>query len=90
MSDEAILSNVFVMLIAGHETTATVLLVTMMELAINVDWQRRLQKDIDSIFGDRPSASWDMHNELEEFFGSSGGATLNEGKAYNYESRTSS
>ena len=42
LTERSILANVFLMLIAGHETTATVLLLTIVELAINIDWQRKV------------------------------------------------
>lgn len=78
LSEEAILSNVFVLLIAGHETTATVLLIAMIELAISIDWQRRLQKDLDKIFGNRSPSSWDIYTDVEKMFDGSMGAIINE------------
>ena len=63
LTERAILANIFLMLIAGHETTATVLLFTLVELAINVDWQQEVQKDLDRIFSSRLHSSWDLQND---------------------------
>jgi hypothetical protein len=52
----------------------------MIELAINPDWQRRLQKDLDQIFGNRPPSTWDIYTGVQKMFDSSVGATINEGQ----------
>ncbi len=68
------------MLIAGHETTATVLLIAMIELALNPKWQRQLQQDLDQMFGDRLPSSWDLNADAEKMSGGTVGATINEGR----------
>ena len=78
MTEKSILANVFLMLIAGHETTATVLLLTLVELAINIDWQQELQKDLDDIFGCRPPMSWRFQNDVTRLSDGTVGATINE------------
>lgn len=40
--------------------------------------QRNLQKDLDSIFGDRPVSEWDYDEDLPKLFGSMCGAVMNE------------
>ena len=72
----------FIMLIAGHETTGTALIAALVELAINPIWQRRLQSDLDQIFGDRPPRSWNLYTDVEKTFDGTLGATINEGKPY--------
>ncbi|KAL8902537.1 MAG: hypothetical protein Q9207_004613 [Kuettlingeria erythrocarpa] len=78
LTDRSILANVFLMLIAGHETTATVLLLTLVELAINIDWQRRLQEDLDDIFGSRRHDSWSLQQDFSRLSEGTVGATINE------------
>lgn len=79
-ADKAILANMFVMLIAGHETTGTALIVVLTQLALDPAWQRRIQTDLDEIFGDRPSSSWNLYTDVEKTFDGTLGATINEGK----------
>src|SRR5690349_12043139 len=45
-----ILGNAFIMLVAGHETTANALHFTLLELAAHPASQRNLQQDIDTLF----------------------------------------
>ena len=78
LTEKAILANVFLMLIAGHETTATVILATLVELAINIEWQREVQKDLDQIFGHRPHSSWDLQKDVKLLSDGTVGATINE------------
>ncbi|CAI4212257.1 unnamed protein product [Parascedosporium putredinis] len=48
-----ILGNAFIMLVAGHETTANALHFTLLELAAHPAVQRALQRDLDALLGDR-------------------------------------
>ena len=78
MTERSILANVFLMLIAGHETTATVLLLTMLELAINIEWQKAVQKDLDSVFGHRLHSEWSIQDDLTRLSDGTVGATISE------------
>lgn len=78
LTESAILANVFLMMIAGHETTATILLLTLVELAINLEWQHEVQKDLDETFGQRPTISWNLRNDIARLSGGTVGATINE------------
>lgn len=40
--------------------------------------QRNLQKDLDSVFGDRPVTEWDYDEDLPKLFGNMCGAVMNE------------
>ena len=82
-TDRTILANMLVMLLAGHETTGTTLIVALTELALNPTWQRRIQEDVDEIFGDRPSSQWDLYTDVEKTFDGTLGATINEGQFSN-------
>lgn len=78
LSRDEILGNAFIMLVAGHETTANAIHFILIELATNPASQRRLQKDIDDIFGDADPSSWDFESLINPMMGSMLGACLNE------------
>jgi cytochrome P450 len=77
LTDKAILANVFLMLIAGHETTATALLLALIELAINIEWQHEVQQNLDRILGQRAHESWTL-SDAAALSSSKLGATLSE------------
>lgn len=77
-SDDEILGNAFVFILAGHETTANSIHFSLLYLALHVQSQRRLQKDLDSIFQSRPISEWDYERDLPKLFGGMAGAVLNE------------
>ena len=79
-TDKAILANMFIMLIARHETTGTALMIALTNLALNSAWQRRIQADLDEIFGDRPPSFWDLYTDVGKTLDGTLGATINDGK----------
>lgn len=78
LTDDEILGNAFVFILAGHETAANTLHFSMLFLAMNWGSQERLHKDLDEIFGDRPLSSWDYDHDVPKLFGSMAGAVMNE------------
>ena len=78
LSDPEILGNAFIFILAGHETTANALHFSLVYLALAVSSQRRLQADLDAIFGDRPAEQWDYERDLPRLFGGMAGAVLAE------------
>lgn len=64
LTDSEILGNAFVFLLAGHETSAGSLHYVLILLALHPDSQRRMQRDIDRIFGDRPFDEWDYNKDI--------------------------
>lgn len=78
LSDSDILGNAFVMIVAGHETTANSIHFSLMELAINPGAQRLVQKDVHSIFGDEDPKTWDYESNINALLGGMVGAVLNE------------
>ncbi|KPM43107.1 hypothetical protein AK830_g3449 [Neonectria ditissima] len=78
LSRSDILGNAFIMLVAGHETTANAMHFILIELAANPASQRRLQKDIDEILGDAEASSWDYDRLITPMMASMLGACLNE------------
>jgi len=78
LTDDEILGNSFVFILAGHETAANTLHFSMLYLAMNWSSQARLQKDLDEIFGDRPVSAWDYDHDVPKLFESMAGAVMNE------------
>ena len=78
LTDEEIIGNAFVFILAGHETTANAIHFIMVLLALNIASQRRLQADLDDIFHGRPVSQWDYDRDLPKLFGGMAGAVMNE------------
>ena len=78
LTDEEILGNAFVFILAGHETTANSVHFCLVLLAMNIAAQRRLQADLDEIFQGRPVSESEYEEVIPKLFGSMAGAVLNE------------
>ncbi|OBT72006.1 hypothetical protein VF21_08581 [Pseudogymnoascus sp. 05NY08] len=78
LTDENIIGNSFVMLLAGHETTANTIHFSLMELAMAPSSQRNLQKEVSTIFGDSDPKTWDYDYSVNNLLGGMVGATMNE------------
>ena len=78
LSDSDIIGNAFIMIVAGHETTANTLHFSLVELATNPATQRRLQSEIDTLFGTTDPATWDYEKNIAALLASHAGATINE------------
>jgi cytochrome P450 len=78
LSQEEIRGNAFIMLVAGHETTANAIHFILLELANNPGSQRRLQKDIDEIFEGKDPSVWDYDTLINPMMASMLGACMNE------------
>lgn len=78
LTDENIIGNSFVMLLAGHETTANTIHFALMELAMNPGAQRNLQKEVRTIFGDSEPKTWDYADSVNKLLGGMVGAVMNE------------
>ena len=78
LSDEEILGNAFVFILAGHETTGNTVHFSLIFLAMNLASQRRLQADLDTIFHGRAPEQWDYDSDLPRLFGGMTGAVMNE------------
>ncbi|TVY78334.1 Cytochrome P450 4c21 [Lachnellula suecica] len=78
LSDSEILGNAFVMLVAGHETTANAMHFSLMELAITPRAQRLVQKEVQTIFGEESPEKWDYESSINSLLGGIVGAVLNE------------
>ena len=78
LTDQEIIGNAFVFILAGHETTANSIHFCLAYLAMNVAAQRRLQKDLDETFQGRPVSEWDYDRFISQLFGNMAGAVMNE------------
>ena len=78
LTDSEVLGNMFVFILAGHETAANSIHFSMLYLAMDPKSQREMQKDIDNIFEGRPPSEWDYDRDLPQLFGGMVGAVLNE------------
>jgi cytochrome P450 len=78
LSDTDILGNAFVMIVAGHETTANSIHFSLVQLAINPNPQRLAQKEVQSIFGNAEPETWDYDSTINTLLGGILGAILNE------------
>ena len=73
-----LLGNAFVLMLAGHETTANTLHFSTVFLAMNWGSQKRLQDDIDNIFAGKPIDEWKYEEHFQKLFGSMPAAVMNE------------
>lgn len=73
-----LLGNAFVLMLAGHETTANTLHFSMIFLAMNWGSQKRLQEDIDEILEGRPISQWKYEEHFPKLFGGMAAAVMNE------------
>ena len=78
LTDDEILGNAFVFILAGHETAANSIHFCLVLLALNIASQRHLQTDLDGIFQGRPVSQWDYDQDVPRLFGSMAGAVMNE------------
>lgn len=79
LADSDILGDAFIMIVAGHETTANTLHFTLLELAANPAAQCALQADIDRILGrDSDPLTWNYDQEINALLASNVAACMNE------------
>lgn len=78
LSDSEIIGNSFVLAVAGHETAANSIHFSLVYLALHPSSQRRLQADLDSIFGSRPVSDWNYEQDFSHVFSGVCGAVLAE------------
>ncbi|KAL2891790.1 Sterol 26-hydroxylase mitochondrial [Ceratocystis lukuohia] len=73
-----ILGNIFIMMVAGHETTANLLHFMLLYLAAHPSAQRSLVRDLDGIIGSKSPENWDYDTMLVPLLNSYAGACMNE------------
>lgn len=77
LSHEDILGNVFIITLAGHETTANTAHFLFVYLAMKPDSQRRVQADVDKTFNGSPPETWE-YDCVNVLLGNMVGASFNE------------
>jgi cytochrome P450 len=78
LTKQEVISNSWIILFAGHETSANIAHLSLLFLAIELEKQVRLQKDVDAIVGSRPSEDWSYESDLGRLWQTLLGATINE------------
>lgn len=78
LTDEEIYGNAFVFILAGHETAANTIHFAILYLAMHWSSQEHLQKDLDSMLGDKPISEWSYEEDMPKLFGGMCGAVMNE------------
>ena len=78
LTDQEILGNTFIFLLAGHETTSNSIHFSLILLALDIAAQRHLQNDLDEIFQGRPVKEANYDDVVPKLFASMAGAVLNE------------
>jgi cytochrome P450 len=78
LTKQEVVSDSWIILFAGHETSANIAHLSLLFLAIELKKQGRLQKDIDEIVGSRPLEDWSYETDLGRLWNSWVGASINE------------
>ena len=78
LREAEITGNAFVFLLAGHETVASSLHLCILYLALDPSLQRKLQCDLDTIFGHRPVSEWNYERDMPKLLDSTAAAVMNE------------
>jgi cytochrome P450 len=78
LTDSEVMGNLFVFMLAGHETSASSIHFSLLLLAIHPEVQKKVQQELDEIFRGRPISEWDYDRDLPRLQGGMLGAVLNE------------
>ncbi|TLS25595.1 hypothetical protein PpBr36_07346 [Pyricularia pennisetigena] len=80
LTEDHIISNAFIMMLAGHETSANMLHFAMILLAAHPSSQRAMQADLERLFPeeDENPAGWKFESCINDLLTSMPGAVLNE------------
>lgn len=78
LTEAEVMGNMFVLILAGHETAANSVHFSILYSALVPESQRRLQQDLDRDLQGRPPSEWDYERDLPSLFGNMVGAVLAE------------
>ncbi|KAH8699412.1 cytochrome P450 monooxygenase-like protein [Phaeosphaeriaceae sp. PMI808] len=73
-----LLGNAFILMLAGHETTANTFHFSLINLAMNWGSQKRLQEDVEKAIQGKPIEEWKYEEEFPKFFSGMPAAVMNE------------
>lgn len=78
LTKQEVTANSWLLLFAGHETTANTLHFTFLFLALALSTQADLQREIDSIIGSRPQEEWTYEKDMSRLYNGLVGASFSE------------
>lgn len=78
LSENSILGDIFVTLLAGHETAGNTLAFIMLLLAIYPEYQEEIQIDLDRVLESRPQEEWSSENDFPTLYKGILGAVIKE------------
>jgi cytochrome P450 len=78
LGESDVMGNAFVIMLAGHETTANALHFSLIQLALNWPSQKRLQEDIDKVLEGKPISGWTYEEDFPKLFDGMAAAVMNE------------
>jgi cytochrome P450 len=78
LNDSDVMGNLFMFIIAGHETSANSIHFSIILLALHPSLQRKVQLELSAIFQGRPVSAWSYDVDLKQLFNSLLAAVLNE------------
>lgn len=64
LTDSEVLGNLFVFVVAGHETSASSLHMTLVLLALHPEFQKEIQEELEEVFQGRPSSQWSFEKDF--------------------------
>jgi cytochrome P450 len=73
-----VLGNAFVIMLAGHETTANTIHFSLIFLAMNWQSQKRLQQDVDKVLQGKPVSQLNYEEDFPKLFSGMAAAVMNE------------
>jgi cytochrome P450 len=76
LTKQEVIADTWTLVFAGHETTANAFHYTLVFLASDLETQIELQRDIDSIVGERHQDTWTYEKDLPAFFNNFVGACI--------------
>lgn len=78
ISDAAVFGNLFIFILAGHETSANTMTFALSLLACRQGFQKALQADVDTILGNRDPATWTYPQDYARLIDGHVGALMSE------------
>ncbi|KAF1979809.1 cytochrome P450 monooxygenase-like protein [Bimuria novae-zelandiae CBS 107.79] len=78
IQESDLLGNAFVLMLAGHETTANTLHYSLIFLAMRWSSQKKLQDEIDEVIQGRPIEEWKYEEIFQKLFNGMPAAVMNE------------
>ena len=78
LTDSEVMGNLFMFIIAGHETSANSIHFSLVLLALHPKAQRKVQRELERIFQGRSISEWDYESDIPALLNGYLGAVLNE------------